>query len=202
MKFPCTPDTPCGGGLSLDTKFTVDILGTTIDAAMYRCVGAGHTHIHTPDRGWSRYLPDSPQPDPPQEVEPHMGRFAVACHSCGRVEQRHIRAKRMLCWECTAARNNAAQWKRRHPVALALALLLSAGAAGCAPTNISQMVEAMGRDPATVCVQVNTIYGTLRASRTNIVDGEVSCSSDGVQVKSRGTTSIPVTITPRVNDAR
>jgi hypothetical protein len=48
-------------------------------------------------------------------------------------------------------------------------------------------------DPASVCVQVNTIYGTARVARTNIVNGNVTCSGDGLSVKSEAV-SVPVNL--------
>jgi hypothetical protein len=60
------------------------------------------------------------------------------------------------------------------------------------------VIEALAKDPATACLNVNTIYGTLRMARTNITNGDVACGADGLTVKSQGNTSIPVTISPTV----
>lgn len=52
---------------------------------------------------------------------------------------------------------------------------------GC--LSAASLVEAMGKDPASICLQVNTVYGTARIARTNIVNGNVTCNGDGLTVK-------------------
>jgi hypothetical protein len=60
-----------------------------------------------------------------------------------------------------------------------LALVLSA----CSKTNITEYIEALGKDPATVCgkLTLSTPWGTQTTSvaRTNIQNGNVSCPADG-----------------------
>jgi lipopolysaccharide export system protein LptA len=54
--------------------------------------------------------------------------------------------------------------------------------AGCSTS--AGMIEALGKDPASVCVQITSIYGTMRLARTNIVNGNVSCVQEGLTVQS------------------
>ena len=79
---------------------------------------------------------------------------------------------------------------------LALALLLT----GCSMSPSAEFIEALGKDPATVSIQVNTIYGTVRYCRTAIVNGGVTCDSNGISVKSESATvGVPLTITPQLS---
>lgn len=64
---------------------------------------------------------------------------------------------------------------------------------GCAPTNLASVIEAAGKDPASVCGSITTIYGTAKFARTNIVNGNVTCNQDGLSVKSDAV-QIPVGI--------
>jgi len=67
--------------------------------------------------------------------------------------------------------------------------------AGCAPTNISELARALGQDQASVCVSVNTIYGTLKLARTAIANGNVSCTQEGLAVKSDAqTVTVPIEV--------
>lgn len=81
---------------------------------------------------------------------------------------------------------------------LGMALLLT----GCVGTNISELVDAMGKDPATVCWTVTSVYGTVKGYRTAILNGTVTCNQDGLAVKagtagsSDGTVVVPVTVPP------
>lgn len=67
-------------------------------------------------------------------------------------------------------------------IALAVVALVLAG---CALTNISELTKALAQDPASVCVRVTSIYGTAMVSRTNAHNGTVSCTGDGLTVKSQ-----------------
>jgi len=69
--------------------------------------------------------------------------------------------------------------------------------AGCSTS--AGMIEALGKDPATVCVNVATIYGTMKLARTNIVSGNVSCTQDGLTVQSDAQKiGVPVMVVPQV----
>ena len=63
---------------------------------------------------------------------------------------------------------------------LVLALLLT----GCSGT--ASVIRAMAKDPATACITVTSIYGTVKVYRTAAVNATVSCSQDGMAVKSEG----------------
>jgi hypothetical protein len=63
---------------------------------------------------------------------------------------------------------------------LALALALT----GCSTTNISKLVEAMAKDPATVCITVTSIYGTVKSYRTAAPNATVKCDQEGMSVRS------------------
>jgi len=56
-------------------------------------------------------------------------------------------------------------------------VLLSAGCAGNAA-----LIEAMAKDPASVCVTVTSVYGTVKVYRTAIAGGSVKCDGDGMTV--------------------
>jgi len=54
---------------------------------------------------------------------------------------------------------------------------------GCSSTNITKLVGALKNDPATVCVNVSSVYGTVRFTRTNPRTNEtVTVSPDGTIV--------------------
>ena len=77
---------------------------------------------------------------------------------------------------------------------LILALVLSAGC-----STSAGMIEALGKDPATICVQITSIYGTMRLARTNIVSGNVSCVQEGLTVQSDAQKiGVPVMVVPQV----
>ena len=59
----------------------------------------------------------------------------------------------------------------------AIACVLS----GC--TSLPGIIEAMAKDPATVCVSIAGPYPAV-ISRTNLSNGEVNCSGQGLVVKS------------------
>ena len=59
------------------------------------------------------------------------------------------------------------------------AALLSAGCVGSA-----QLVQALGKDPASVCVSVTTIYGKGAACRVGSV-GEVKAGAGAISVTSK-----------------
>jgi len=59
-----------------------------------------------------------------------------------------------------------------------LALFLT----GCVASNLAEVIEKMGDSKATVCVTVNSVYGTGKALRTNVENGRVKCDMDGMSV--------------------
>lgn len=77
------------------------------------------------------------------------------------------------------------------PVVLLLCLL---PLAACSTTNISELIDALAKDPATVCGSVTTVTGTVNFARTNITSGDVKC--DGLEVHSPGQTTVPVRVVP------
>lgn len=61
---------------------------------------------------------------------------------------------------------------------LLLVLLLT----GC--SGLAEVVHELAADNATSCTTVTTLYGTGRIYRTNAANAEVSCSQDGMSLKS------------------
>ena len=53
----------------------------------------------------------------------------------------------------------------------ALSLLLLCG---CSTTNVTRLVQALAKDPATVAVQVTSVYGTVTFVRVNDTNRQVS----------------------------
>lgn len=58
-------------------------------------------------------------------------------------------------------------------------LLLASLAGGCSTTNITSLVQALSKDPATVALSVQSVYGTMyfmRTANTNqqIIMGPIS----------------------------
>jgi hypothetical protein len=73
-------------------------------------------------------------------------------------------------------------------------------ASGCVASNLAEVVTALGKDPASVCINLSTIYGNLKVARTNISNGDVTCAADGLVVKSQASqVGIPVVITPEIS---
>ena len=54
---------------------------------------------------------------------------------------------------------------------------------GCSTTNISELLSALGKDNATVCVTVTSVYGTVKGFRTNAANATVKCDQEGMSVK-------------------
>lgn len=77
------------------------------------------------------------------------------------------------------------------------ALVFALFCSGCMASNMTEFAKALGQDPATVCFQLTTIYGQGKLSRTNCTNCDVSCTAEGMAIKSTSpTTNIPVTVTP------
>lgn len=64
-----------------------------------------------------------------------------------------------------------------------LLLILLLG--GCAPSNISDLMKAMGENQASVCITVTSIYGTAKMARSGLLNGTVTCSADGMTIKAQ-----------------
>lgn len=56
--------------------------------------------------------------------------------------------------------------------------------AGCSSTNIAELVKAMAGDNATACASGTYAGAQISYSRTNILNGEVTCNANGMTVKS------------------
>lgn len=71
--------------------------------------------------------------------------------------------------------------------------------AGCSTFGLSpEQIDALAKDPATVCTSITSVYGKFQFARTNIVNGNVACSQDGLTVKSDASQiGVPITITPQ-----
>lgn len=76
------------------------------------------------------------------------------------------------------------RWSQEFVLFALGSAFIAAALTGCAPTNLADVLEAAGKDPASVCGSITTIYGTAKFARTNIVNGNVSCNQDGLSVKS------------------
>ena len=71
----------------------------------------------------------------------------------------------------------------------AAALLVLGGAAGlilllagCSSLELPQLVEALGKDPSTLCLTAAVGTSTVRLARTQLTTGELRCTGDGLQV--------------------
>jgi hypothetical protein len=73
---------------------------------------------------------------------------------------------------------------KRLLILLPVALIL----AGCSSTNITKLVGALAKDPATSWVSVTTIYGTVKYVRIGVMTNEsAQVSGDGtITIKTTG----------------
>lgn len=86
----------------------------------------------------------------------------------------------------------------RGVVSIAAGLLL----AGC--SGNAQLIEALAKDPASNCVRITSVYGTVLMSRSNLSSGSLTCNGDGLTIKSDSTTApgtpqgvyVPVQVVP------
>lgn len=63
---------------------------------------------------------------------------------------------------------------------LFLLAVLAFSLTGCTSTNITKLVGALSKDPATVSVSVQSVYGTMKFVRTNPEPGQaVVVTPDG-----------------------
>ena len=53
---------------------------------------------------------------------------------------------------------------------------------GCIASNLADVIQKLGDNTATVCVTINTVYGTGKALRSNVDKGRVKCDMDGMAV--------------------
>jgi hypothetical protein len=61
---------------------------------------------------------------------------------------------------------------------LAVALL-----AGCSLSPSAEMLRELAKDPATICVTITSIYGTVKVFRTAAPNATVTCDQDGLTVR-------------------
>lgn len=61
-------------------------------------------------------------------------------------------------------------------------VLLALSTSGC--VGLAATMDSLGKDNASVCVTLTTIYGTVKGFRTNIQNGSMSCNQDGMAVRS------------------
>lgn len=72
--------------------------------------------------------------------------------------------------------------------------------AGCSLSPSADFIKALAADSATVCVQIATPYGNIRAARTNLAVGNLNCSNDGLQLKSDAqSVGVPITVVPQIS---
>jgi hypothetical protein len=89
---------------------------------------------------------------------------------------------------------------------IVLAVLLAGLGAGCVASNLTELekahatvIQALGNDPATVCVVASYGPATIMGGRTNITNGDVKCNAQGLELKSQATqVGVPLTIVPSV----
>lgn len=63
---------------------------------------------------------------------------------------------------------------------LPLVAIAGCSLTGCSSTNITKLVGALSKDPATCVVKVTTIYGTISYTRVGVMTNETaSVNSDG-----------------------
>ena len=69
---------------------------------------------------------------------------------------------------------------------------------GCVASNLADVIEKAGKDPASICIKIGTVYGTVDYMRSNPpVSNDVTCGP--FSIKSTTNMSIPMTITPQFN---
>lgn len=86
--------------------------------------------------------------------------------------------------------------KKLMPVVLVSIIGLS----GCSLSPSADFITALGKDPASVCVNIGTPYGTVKYARTAIVNGNVTCNGDGLSVKSDGAAAgVPIMVVPQIS---
>jgi len=55
---------------------------------------------------------------------------------------------------------------------------------GCSQTNITDLIKAVGNDPATVCASGTYAGASIKVFRTALTNGKVSCNDNGLTVES------------------
>jgi uncharacterized lipoprotein YmbA len=61
-----------------------------------------------------------------------------------------------------------------------LPILALTALCGCSSTNITKLVNALSKDPATSVIKVTTVYGTVSYTRVGLLTNEsASVNSDG-----------------------
>jgi len=59
---------------------------------------------------------------------------------------------------------------------------------GCSSTNITKLVQALSKDPATSVIKISTVYGTVNYTRVGLMTNETaSVNSDGSVILKSGT---------------
>lgn len=64
-------------------------------------------------------------------------------------------------------------------------VILALGLTGCVASNLAEVIGKLGDNTSTVCVTINTVYGTGKALRTNVNAGTVKCDMDGMSVDTK-----------------
>lgn len=84
---------------------------------------------------------------------------------------------------------------------LGLLLFVCLGVTGCGSFLPSaEQLDALGKDPASVCLNITSVYGSVRYARTAIVNaGSMNCGNDGLSVKSDGSQiGVPILVVPQI----
>lgn len=76
------------------------------------------------------------------------------------------------------------RWEQIIMYLRALYIVLALALVGCSLSPSASVIDALAKDPATVCLTVTSIYGTGKFYRTAAPQASVACSQDGMTVKS------------------
>jgi hypothetical protein len=61
--------------------------------------------------------------------------------------------------------------------------LVVALTAGCSLSPSAEMLRELAKDPATICVTITSVYGTVKVFRTAAPNASVRCDQDGLTVR-------------------
>ncbi len=71
---------------------------------------------------------------------------------------------------------------------------------GCSLAPSDKVMEQFGQSERSWCVTVTSVYGTMKAGGTGIHGGAMSCTNDGLTVKTIDPSQVvvPITVSPQV----
>ena len=56
-------------------------------------------------------------------------------------------------------------------------------ASGSPQDSLAQVIEAAAKDPATVCISVTVPQGSIHLTRSNMKNGNVTCTTEGLSIR-------------------